>query len=242
MDDRAVRGTIRRRVLVNAVVDPDEAATRLPDGLRPHVTAEGTVVGCCLLEIEGVRPAWAPSVVGRSLRAAAHRISSEWEDPSGETITGVFVPVRHTDSWLAVAAGGRWFPGVHARAHLEVAAARARLRWVSDPVRDASDLGIRTVVSIPDGDRAGAVCDPVGGTCLAATVGVSPDHRGVLEAVRMDPSHRDACEIGVEELDSAFIDGFATAKLVASYVMRDAEVTWRPASPPYTGAKVRSNG
>jgi hypothetical protein len=43
-----VRGVIRRRLLVNAVVDPDEAAARLPVGLRPHVTDLGTVVGCCL--------------------------------------------------------------------------------------------------------------------------------------------------------------------------------------------------
>jgi hypothetical protein len=231
VSDRAVRGTIRRRVLVNAVVDPDEAATRLPDGLRPHVTGEGTVVGCCLLEIEGVRPARAPAAVGRGLRAAAHRISSEWEDASGETVVGVFVPVRHTDSRLAVAAGGRWFPGVHERARVEVGAAGTRLRWGSNPVGDRRP-GIRVVVSLPGEDQAGAVCDPVGGTCLAATVGVSPDHRGVLEAVRMDPSHRDACEVEVEELDSAFINGFATAKLVTSYVMRDAEVTWRRALTP----------
>jgi hypothetical protein len=228
MIDRAVRGTIRRRVLVNAVVDPDEAAARLPPGLRPHVTEAGTIVGCCLLEIEGVRPAWAPTIVGRSLRAAAHRISAEWEDASGTTVTGVFVPLRHTDSRLAVAAGGRWFPGVHARSRLDV----SRLRWISDPVSDGDRLGIRVALSLPEQDDARPVCDPVGGTCLAATVGLSPDHRGGLEAVRMDPSHRNACEVEVEELDSAFIDGFSTAELAASYVMRDAEVTWRRAATP----------
>jgi hypothetical protein len=43
-----MRGTIRSRLLVNALVDPDEAAQRLPDGLRPHVTSHGKVVGGCL--------------------------------------------------------------------------------------------------------------------------------------------------------------------------------------------------
>lgn len=48
---RWVRGVLRRRLLVNAVVDPDEAAARLPICLRPHETPLGTVVGCCLLDI-----------------------------------------------------------------------------------------------------------------------------------------------------------------------------------------------
>ena len=104
----------------NALVDPDECGPRLPAGLRPHVIEGGTVVGCCLLEIERIRPASWPPVVGRRLRAVAHRISVEWEDGGGRTVTGVFVPVRHTDSRLAVALGGRWFPGIHERTRIEI--------------------------------------------------------------------------------------------------------------------------
>ncbi len=104
----AIRGTIRHRLLVNAVVDPDEAASRLPDGVRPHVTDLGTVVGVCLLEIGAIRPAGVPAAVGTTVRAAAHRISVEWDSRSGASVTGVYVPVRHTDSRLAVVvAGGR---------------------------------------------------------------------------------------------------------------------------------------
>ena len=47
-------------LLINAVVDPDEAAARLPVGLRPHVTDVGTVVGCCLLDVVRLRPAGLP--------------------------------------------------------------------------------------------------------------------------------------------------------------------------------------
>jgi hypothetical protein len=84
-----IHGNIRRRLLVNAVVDPDEAAGRLPPGLRPHVTAEGTVIGCCLLELDAIRPGGLPALAGRTLRAAAHRISADWDDGSGATVTGV---------------------------------------------------------------------------------------------------------------------------------------------------------
>lgn len=235
--NRVVRGTIRRRLLVNAVVDPDEAAVRLPAGVRPHVT-QGTVVGCCLLEIDAIRPAGLPAVFGQELRAAAHRISVEWEDEFGVTVTGVYVPVRHTDSRLAVALGGRWFPGVHEPAHIEVTSSEPDLQWRSDPF-DTVGLGVRVAVSVPGDATAGAVCDQVGAACLGASVGASPDRRGRLEAARMEPAHRDARAVTIEELESGFIDSFSTAEPSTSYVMCDAEVTWtRAAAPPMTSAGV----
>jgi len=218
-------------LLVNAVVDPDEAAFRLPEDLRPHVTADGTVVGCCLLEIEAIRPSGLPAVVGQHLRAAAHRISVEWEDESGTTVTGVYVPRRHTESRLAVALGGRVFPGVHERARIEVSASEEHLRWRSEPL-DAVGFGVRVAVSDHSDSHAGATYDQVGATCLGASVGLSPDRRGRLEAARMEPSHRDARAVTIEEIDSVFISSFATAELSTSYLMRDADVTWTRAAVP----------
>jgi len=218
-------------LLVNAVVDPDEAAFRLPEGVRPHVIAVGTVVGCCLLEIEAIRPAGLPAVVNQRLRAVAHRISVEWDDESGATVAGVYVPVRHTDSRLAVALGGRWFPGLHERARIEVPASESDLRWWRDPF-DSVGLGLRVAASVLAAAKAGAVCDQAGGTCLGASVGVSPDRRGQLEAARMDPSHRDARAVTIEKVESGFIDSFRTARLSTSYLMRDVEVAWTRAPAP----------
>lgn len=75
---RLFRGTIRRRLLVNALVDPDQAARHLPAGLRPHEVNGGTLIGC-LLDIDSIRPASLPGNVGARLRGAAHRVSVEWE-------------------------------------------------------------------------------------------------------------------------------------------------------------------
>ncbi len=228
---RAVRGTIRRRLLVNAVVDPDEAAQRLPASVRPHVTGRGTVVGCCLLEIEAIRPSGLPAVVGRPLRAVAHRISVEWDEESGATEIGVYVPVRHTDSRLAVALGGRWFPGVHEHADIEVSFSHLDLRWRSEP-SGAPGLGVRVVASDLRPAPACATCDPIGATCLGAAVGVSPDGRGRLEAARMQPAHRDARTVTIDALASDFIDSFSTATFSTSYLMCDADVTWTRAAAP----------
>lgn len=227
----AVRGTIRRRLLINAVVDPDEAARRLPTGLRPHVTPLGTVVGCCLLEIDDVRPAALPAVAGITLRAAAHRISVEWDDGPGEPVVGVYVPMRQTDSRLAVALGGRRFPGVHARATAEVEARDGRVCWATDPC-GPEGYRVRVDASVPMETAPAIVCEPVAGACVRADVGISPDHRGVLETARMEPDHRRVREIAIEDLDSAFLSSFTSGHAAPSYLLADVGVTWTRAEPP----------
>ena len=232
---KQIRGTIRSRLLLNALVDPDEAAARLPEGLRPHETPDGTVVGCCLLEIEHIRPSLLPASMGRTMRAAAHRISAEWEDESGETTVGVHVSMRHTDSRLGVALGGRWFPGVHERARIDVSLSHDRLLWTVLPVDDFSGFPINASVTVPSG-RDSEPSDAVGVACLDASVGLSPNHHGVLEGARMEPDHHNACEVIVEQLDSTYLSGFVTARPSRSYLMRDIGVTWTPtAAPPLDG-------
>jgi hypothetical protein len=77
-----------------------------------------------------------------------------------------------------------------------------------------------------------ALCEPIGGTCLSATVGLSPDHDGALEAARMEPDHRRALLVEIVDLDAGFLAGFTTARLAPSYLMRDVDVTWTKVRPP----------
>jgi hypothetical protein len=227
---RVVRGTIQRRLLVNALVDPDEAAARLPVGLRPHVTGAGTVVGCCLLSIDGMRPAGVPASLGVRLRAAAHRISVEWEGASG-TVVGVYVPVRLTGSLPARVLGGRWFPGVHRPADIELAEDDQRIRWRVEPRSSDSGFDVRVAASIPATPPA-SPCEPIGGACLAADIGLSPGHAGALEAARMEPDHRVAQLVEIDHLDSQFLASFVSVRPAPSYLMRDVAVTWSPAPSP----------
>jgi hypothetical protein len=46
----------------------------------------------------------------------------------------------------------------------------------------------------------------------------------------MEPDHRLAHRVTIEALDSAFLAGFATARLSPSYLMRDVGVTWTRAT------------
>ena len=220
----AMRGTIRSRLLVNALVDPDEAAQRLPRALRPHVTRQGTVVGCSLLDIVAIRPARLP-MVGICLRAAAHRISVEWDGDDGVATIGVYVPLRVTESRAAIALGGRVFPGVHRRASVNLSQDGRHVAWSVQAGDEPGAYSVRVDASSRDASPLLA-CEPVGGTCLSAEVGLSPRHDGALEAARMTPLHRHAQLVDIHDLKSAFLASFASAVPAPSYLMRDVDVTW----------------
>jgi hypothetical protein len=195
------------------------------------MTEGGTVVGCCLLDIDNIRPAPLPATLGTRLRAAAHRISVEWDNELSATIVGVYVPMRHTGSRVARAMGGRWFPGVHARAAVELDDDRRRLRWSVEPRDRARGYSIRVSASIPP-KAPSMPCEPIGGTCLNAVIGLSPDHHGGLEAARMEPDHRRAQLVEIDHLGSGFLAGFTTAQPAPAYLMRDVDVTWTQERAP----------
>ena len=224
---RTVVGRIHSRLLVNALVDPEEVAAFLPDGLRPHVSADGgTVVGCCLLEIRELRPGLLPAVVGVRLRSAAHRIAVEWTSRDGRIESGVYVPLRHTDSRLASLLGGRVFPGMHDRATVEVEETPDSLSWRVTGHGVAGGFDLAAVV-----DTASDEADPVpevGSVCVGASIGHSPDRHGRLEGVCMVPAHLDARVVSVRRLRSTFLDGFHSAVPAPAYLMRDVGVTWSP--------------
>lgn len=228
-------GRIRRRLLVNQWVDPDEVLAHLPDGVRPHVGSNGgVVVGCCMIEIESARPSPLPSKVGISIRAAAHRISVEVGAADSPTLA-VWVPVRHTDSRVAVLTGGRVFPGVHAAADVNVQSDARLLSWTlacaAHPAGDF-DMNARARTDRTSGEPS-EVADIVIGTAL----GLSPGRRsGEIEAVEMHPLDNRSCTIEVEHLASDFMSSFHSAAPAESLLMTDVDVIWHPADSPVTEA------
>jgi hypothetical protein len=108
-----LRGTIRRRLLVNFRADPEIIQRFLPQPFRPKLHRGYSLVGICLIRLEKIRPAGIPRIMGFSSENAAHRIAIEWEDSGGIEREGVFIPRRDTGAWLNRLAGGRLFPGEH---------------------------------------------------------------------------------------------------------------------------------
>jgi hypothetical protein len=115
-----LKGTIKRRLLVNFRVDPTAVQRLLPAPFRPKLHRDHAIAGICLIRLEAIRPAGLPAVIGFSSENAAHRIAVEWTDSSGTPREGVFIPRRDTGSRLNSLAGGRLFPGEHHHASFTV--------------------------------------------------------------------------------------------------------------------------
>lgn len=116
----AIRGIIRRRLLLNYRVSPEIVRALLPAPFRPKLVRGHAIAGICLIRLEKVRPISLPAFAGIASENSAHRIAVEWEDENGKTKEGVFVPRRDTDSLLNSLAGGRIFPGVHHHSRFEI--------------------------------------------------------------------------------------------------------------------------
>ena len=115
-----IHGLIRRRLLINFRVDADTMRRFLPSPFRPKLHCGYAIAGICLIRLEQIRPAWLPAFCGISSENAAHRIAVQWDEPSGESREGVFIPRRDTGSWLNHFTGGRIFPGEHQLADFAV--------------------------------------------------------------------------------------------------------------------------
>src|SRR5229473_8584257 len=116
-----IKGTIKRRLLVNFRAEPAVVQRILPEPFRPKLHRGVSLVGICLIRLEQIRPAGLPGALGLSSENAAHRIAVEWTDAGGIQREGVFIPRRDTGSFLNRVAGGRVFPGEHHPARFSVA-------------------------------------------------------------------------------------------------------------------------
>src|SRR6266576_2992820 len=115
-----IKGTIKRRLLVNFRADPAVVQRTLPKPFRPKLHKGTSLVGVCLIRLEQIRPAGLPGALGLSSENAAHRIAVEWEDAAGVQREGVFIPRRDTGSFLSRLGGGRVFPGEHHAARFSI--------------------------------------------------------------------------------------------------------------------------
>lgn len=122
-----IHGLIRRRLLVNFRVDAEVMGRFLPAPFRPKLHRGWAIAGICLIRLEEIRPRWLPRACGFSSENAAHRIAVVWNEPSGESREGVFIPRRDTGSRLNHLGGGRIFPGEHHLADFAVTDDGARI-------------------------------------------------------------------------------------------------------------------
>jgi hypothetical protein len=192
------------------------------------------VVGVCLIRLVEMRPTGLPRPLGRTIEAAAHRISVVGPGDDGPE-PGVFVPRRDSRSRAAVRAGGRIWPGVHGRADITVE-------------RRPSSLAID--VACPDGAAVSVTldldADRPGGTALADPDATRTFHAverrawsprrgggpesGLEEAV-LDCLPWSARPVGVTAATSTWLDDrdlfpLGSSHLAGALLMEDVPVRW----------------
>lgn len=220
-----VASTIERRLLVNYRLDPGLARHLVPPGLRPAIVGDSAIGGFCLIRLSEMRPYGLPRLSGVRSENAAHRIAVEW-DENGRTRRGMYIPERHSGSWLPRLAGGRVFPGVHQAAHFAVAERPDRIGVVAT----APHLEIRADVT-PDAPWSSSIFRTVTEASdffAAASVGWSPRRHGGWDAVEMRTNAWAVRSTEAREISSTLLEQFPAGSCVFDHalLMSDIPVTW----------------
>ncbi len=233
---------IERRLLINYRLDPEVAAGLLPDGLRPQLLNGSSLAGVCLLRMGSMRPASIPQGIGFRAENAAHRIAVEWDTPNG-TRSGVYIPIRHSASWLPVLAGGRLFPGRHAHASFSVSETRERMH-VS---LSAPNLAVDATIAIDSPSSPiewtsslFASIDEASDFFQKGSVGWSPSLNGKkLEGMRLETDQWSVGPARAESVSSSFFDSLprGSARLDNVLIMRKIPVLWHREKKLSTGPK-----
>lgn len=232
-----VRGTIRRRILVNFRVDPDVAQRHLPDGFVPKLSAGYAVAGVCLVRLEHERPHFLPRRLGLSSENAAHRYGAYRTDERGGREDCVYMARRHSGSLMNVAMGGRIFPGDHHAAHFRVRDTGGSIDLsMSVPDGYAVELHARRADSMPAGSVFASLSDA---SCYfrGGSLGYSETRAGrYLDGLRLTASRWEVAPLDVALIRSSYFDDpelfpQGTIEFDSALLMTDIEHEWRRAAP-----------
>lgn len=221
-----VHGTIERRVLLNYRVEPVVLQRALPRPFRPKLHRGLGIGGVCMIRFSGLRPRFAPRLIGLGSENAAHRIAVEWNQ-DGTHREGVFIPRRDTGSAFNHWLGGRVFPGIFQRSRFECqeTPSSVSVRIVrADGSQEIAFSG-HVTGQLPPGSLFATVTEAAAFFSLGAT-GYSatrkPDHYHGMELRCLDWS---IVPLAVEQASSCFFDD--TERFPAGTVALDCALLMR---------------
>jgi hypothetical protein len=192
------------------------------------------IAGICLIRLSGIRPSYVPAALGVSSENAAHRIAVQWEDESGTTREGVYIPRRDSSSWLNRLLGGRLFPGVHHAARFDV-----RERGDEFSVRMESADGVARVhvegslaPALPAGSAFGSLA-AASAFFERGALGYSATARpGVFDGLELHSLAWKVEPLAVTAVESSFFEDHrhfphGSAEFDCALVMRNVAHEWR---------------
>lgn len=231
----AVRGVIRRRLLVNFRVDPDVMQRQLPAPFQVKRRGGWALAGICLIRLEQIRPRFFPFPLGFSSENAAHRVAVCWTDADGTEQSGVFIPRRDTSSMLNHLAGGRLFPGEQQRARFEVRDDSGRIDFEmrSDDGQAAIGLRASETADFPD-DSCFKSLEDASAFFETGAVGYAARREGSqLDGLRLETETWRVSPLFVESVSSGYFADEArfpkgSVEFDCALLMRDIPHEWQP--------------
>jgi len=114
-----LNGIIDRRILINYRIKSEVVKSLLPPHMNPLLINGYASGGICLLRLKNIGAKYSPSFLRINSENAAHRFLITYQK-EGQTINGVYIPRRDTDSWLNVTVAGKLFGWPHYPAAFKV--------------------------------------------------------------------------------------------------------------------------
>ncbi len=235
-----IRATMKRRLLINYRVKPETLAALLPDPFRPKIVNGWGLAGICLIRLEQVRPRFAPGTLGIASENAAHRIAVEWDENS-QTLEGVFIPRRDSNSHFNALAGGRLFPGVHH--HSTFWTAESNNRFKVEMCSDDGEVFVRIAARVAEAmphdsvlrNRENASAFFCNGAC-----GWSPDITGkTMEGLKLQTDDWRMEPLIVEHARSSWFENRnhfpeGSVEFDSAFLMRNIDHEWHALPPMQT--------
>jgi Uncharacterized conserved protein (COG2071) len=228
-----IHGLIRRRLLINYLVEADVGSRLLPKPFRLKLHRGYGIASICIIRLEQIRPGFLPRFLGCSSENVAHRIAVIWDQPSGEQGDGVFILRRDTNSWINHYAGGRIFPGEQKMANFAVTDSES-LVTMSIRARDgrmAIDLSASEAASLPSSSCFDSLANS-SSFFQAGSVGYSVTRDCCrFDGMRLESHGWDVRPLTMERLESSFFDdetNFPEGSVIFDHalIMRNLRHEW----------------
>jgi hypothetical protein len=227
-----MRSVVQRRLLINYRLDPDIAAAIVPAPFEPQLVNGEAVAGICLIRLGELRPRGVPAGFGSTSENAAHRFAVQWREGS-DLRTGVYIPERHSASLANVAAGGRFFPGLHERASFRVTetATEIAVAFAARYGRCRVDAAVAISRELTD-SKLFADTEAASDFFRASPSGYSPNHRRArLEGVELRTHAWSIEPASIHHVRSSMFDDRerfppGSIHLDSALVMRNVPAEW----------------
>jgi hypothetical protein len=242
----ALKGIIKRRMLINFRVDAAVMQKHLPAPFCPKLQQGYAIAGICLIRLEWIRPQGFPAFLGFSSENAAHRIAVKWNDATGGQSEGVFIPRRDTNSRLNHVGGGRIFSVEHHLAKFHIVDDGASVDFEMKSFDQLVAVRVRGFDSdvLPSTSCFASLADSshfFEGGALGCSVTSDPNR---LDGLRLNAFDWRVHAFSVEQVESSFFADpvrfpAGSVQFDHALIMRDIRHEWHQAAEMTTGTESR---